>query len=49
MNQQEKSALSKTRILYAALQEFSEKGYEGAALNAVWARGHFQREHLSSF
>lgn len=38
MNQQEKSALSKTRILYAALQEFSEKGYEGAALNAVWAR-----------
>ena len=38
MNQQKKSALSKTRILYAALQEFSEKGYEGAALNAVWAR-----------
>lgn len=38
MKQEEKSALSKTKILNAAMAEFSQKGYEGASLNTVWAR-----------
>lgn len=37
MKREEKSALSRQRILAAALKEFSQRGYEGAALNAVWA------------
>lgn len=36
MNRNEKSALSKKRILEAALAEFSQKGYDGASLNTVW-------------
>ena len=37
MKREEKNALSKQRILDAALREFSAKGYEGASLNTVWA------------
>lgn len=37
MKREEKNAISKQRILNAALQAFSEKGYEGASLNTVWA------------
>ena len=37
MKREEKSALSRQRILEAAMEEFSLKGYEGASLNAVWA------------
>lgn len=36
MNRDEKSALSKKRILEAAIEEFSQKGYDGASLNTVW-------------
>lgn len=35
MKREEKNALSRQRILEAALQEFSEKGYESASLNTV--------------
>ncbi|MGN0659043.1 MAG: TetR/AcrR family transcriptional regulator [Emergencia sp.] len=38
MKQKEKSALSRQRILDAAMEEFSQKGYEGASLSAVWAK-----------
>lgn len=34
MKREEKSALSRQRILEAAIGEFSRKGYEGASLNA---------------
>ncbi len=37
MKREDKNALSRQRILDAALQEFSGKGYEGASLNTVWA------------
>lgn len=37
MKREEKNALSRRKILDAALEEFSEKGYEGASLNAVCA------------
>lgn len=37
MKQEQKSALSRQRILDAAMEEFSGKGYEGASLNTVWA------------
>lgn len=37
MKREEKSALSRQRILDAAMDEFSRKGYEGASLNTVWA------------
>ena len=37
MNREEKSALARQRILDAALEEFSAKGYEGASLNAACA------------
>lgn len=37
MKREEKNALSRQRILDAALKEFSEKGYGGASLNAVCA------------
>ena len=37
MKQEQKSALSRQRILDAALEEFSQKGYEAASLNTVWA------------
>lgn len=37
MKREDKNALSRQRILDAALHEFSAKGYEGASLNTVWA------------
>lgn len=37
MKREEKNALSKQRILDAAMEEFSRKGYEGASLNTVCA------------
>ena len=37
MKQEQKSALSRQRILEAAMQEFSRHGYEGASLNTVCA------------
>lgn len=37
MKREEKSALSRQRILDAALEEFSQKGYRDASLNTVWA------------
>ena len=36
MKREEKNALSRQRILDAAMEEFSGKGYEGASLNTVW-------------
>ena len=38
MKQEEKSARSRQRILEAAMEEFSQKVYEGASLNSVWAK-----------
>lgn len=35
MRREEKNALSRRRILEAAMREFSAKGYEGASLNTV--------------
>ena len=46
MKQKEKSALSRERILEAALEEFSRRGYEGASLNAVWAERHISKGML---
>lgn len=37
MKREEKNALSRQRILEAAMEEFSQKGYEGASLNVVCA------------
>lgn len=37
MKREDKNALSRQLILEAALREFSDKGYEGASLNTVWA------------
>lgn len=37
MNREEKNALSRQRILEAALEEFSQKGYEVASLSNVCA------------
>ena len=37
MNREEKNALSRQRILEAALEEFSRKGYEAASLSNVCA------------
>lgn len=37
MKREEKNALSRQRIIEAALQEFSAKGYRGASLNTVCA------------
>lgn len=37
MKREEKNALSRQRILNAALEEFSQKGYEGASLSTVCA------------
>lgn len=37
MKREEKNFLSKQRILDAALQEFSQKGYEAASLNTICA------------
>lgn len=38
MKREEKSALSRQRILEAAIGEFSKKGYEGASLNGFCAQ-----------
>lgn len=35
MKREEKNALSRQRILNAAMEEFSGKGYEGASLNTI--------------
>lgn len=37
MKREDKNALSRQRILNAALHEFAAKGYDGASLNTVWA------------
>lgn len=37
MKREEKSALSRQRIIDAAMEEFSQKGYAAASLNTVWA------------
>lgn len=37
MKREDKNALSRQRIIDAALGEFSARGYEGASLNTVWA------------
>ena len=37
MKREEKNALSRQRILDAAMEEFSRRGYEGASLNTVCA------------
>lgn len=37
MKREDKNILSRKRIIEAALQEFSAKGYEGASLNTVWS------------
>ena len=37
MKRNDKNALSRQRILDAALHEFAAKGYDGASLNTVWA------------
>ena len=37
MKRENKNALSRQRIIDAALREFSAKGYEGASLNTAWA------------
>lgn len=38
MKREEKNALSRQRILEAALEEFSQKGYEAASLNNIAAK-----------
>ena len=37
MKREDKSVMSRQRILEAAFEEFASKGYDGASLNAVWA------------
>mgnify|MGYP002539826609 CR=1 FL=1 len=37
MKREEKNALSRQRILDAAMEEFSRNGYDGASLNTVCA------------
>lgn len=46
MKQEEKSALTRARIMKAALAEFARAGYEGASLNAVCAEGHIAKGNL---
>ena len=36
MKREDKSVMSRQRILEAAFEEFASKGYDGASLNAVW-------------
>ena len=40
MKQEKKSALSREKILDAAMEEFARRGYAGASLNAVWEEKH---------
>ena len=35
MKREDKSVMSRQRILEAAFEEFASKGYDGASLNAV--------------
>ena len=37
MKREEKNAVSRQRILSAAMEEFSRKGYEGASLSTLCA------------
>lgn len=43
MKREEKSALSRKRILDAAMKEFSQKGFHGASLNSVWMEEGFSK------
>ena len=43
MKQDEKSALSRQKIVSAAMQEFSRNGYKCASLNSVWAQEHISK------
>lgn len=43
MEQKTRSALTRQRILDAAMAEFSSKGYEGASLNAACAENGFSK------
>ena len=43
MKQKTRSALTRQRILDAAMAEFSSKGYEGASLNAACAENGFSK------
>ena len=43
MKREEKNALSRQRILDAALKEFSEKGYSGASLNTACAENNISK------
>lgn len=43
MKREEKNALSRQRILTAAMKEFSAHGYEGASLNAVCAENEISK------
>ena len=43
MKQEEKSALSREKILDAAMEEFARRGYAGASLNTVWEEKHISK------
>lgn len=43
MKREEKNALSRQRILEAAMEEFSKKGYDGASLNTVCSENGFSK------
>ena len=43
MKREEKNALSRQRILDAAMQEFSEKGYDAASMNTVCAENEISK------
>ena len=43
MKQDKKSAISRERILEAAMEEFARRGYAGASLNTVWAEKHISK------
>ena len=43
MKQEKKSALSREKILDAAMEEFARRGYAGASLNAVWEEKHISK------
>ena len=46
MKREEKNALSRQRILDAAMEEFSAKGYAGASLNTVCGEKGISKEQL---
>lgn len=43
MKQEKKSALSREKILEAAMEEFARRGYAGASLNTVWEEKHISK------